>query len=85
MRARREAASQPSFRSMAAQKVAVVGAAGFEFQEFAIGAALLFQIAERGDVAVFEDQHLVAALFHVAQQVRGERSGADRRGRGFPE
>ena len=47
-------------------------AARFQFQEAAIGAALFFQIAERGHVAVLEDQHLVAALFHVAQQVRGE-------------
>ena len=47
-------------------------AARLQFQEAAVGAALLFQVAERGDVAVLQDQHLVAALLHVAQQVRGE-------------
>ena len=54
------------------EEVAVVGAAGFDFEESQIGAALLLQVAESGDVAVFENQHLVAALLHVAQQVRGE-------------
>ena len=57
---------------MASTKAAVDAAARFQFQEAAVGAALLLQVAEGGDVAVLEDQHLVAALFHVAQQVRGE-------------
>ena len=50
----------------------MVSAARLDLQETAIGAALLLQVAERGDLAVLEDQHLVAALFHVAQQVRGK-------------
>ncbi len=70
---------------MAARKLPLLLAARFHFEEAQIGAALLFQIAKRGDVAVLENQHLVAALFHVAQQVRGENQAADRRGRGFPE
>ena len=48
----------------------VDSSACFDFQETAIGAALFFEIAEGRDIAIFEDQHLVATLFHVAQQVR---------------
>ena len=47
-------------------------AAGFEFQEAAIGAALFFQVAEGGDVAVLQNEDFVAALLDVAQEVRGE-------------
>src|SRR5258708_23745403 len=42
----------------------------FQFQEFQVGFALLFQVAERSDIAVVEDQHLVAKFFNVVQQVR---------------
>ena len=33
-------------------------------------AALFFDVAERGDAALLEDQHFVAGLIDVAQQVR---------------
>ena len=72
-------------RSDRRQKIAVVGAARFQLQEAPVGAPLFFQVAEGGDVAVLEDQHLVAALLHVAQQVRGKNQAAGRRGREFPE
>ncbi len=54
------------------QEIAIVRAAGFDLQEAQIGAALLFEVAERRHVAVFQNQDLVAALFHIAQQVRGK-------------
>ena len=41
----------------------------FEFQKLEVGLALFFQIADRGDAAIFQDQDLVAAFFDVAQQV----------------
>ena len=54
------------------QEIAVVLPARFQFQEAPIGAALFLQVAEGRHVAVLEDQHLVAAFFHVAKKVRGE-------------
>src|SRR5262249_12258091 len=47
----------------------------FKLQEFEVGLALFFQIAESGDPAVFQDQHLVTALFNVAQQVGRDQHG----------
>ena len=49
-----------------------VGTARLQFQEPAIRPALLFQVAERCDRAVFQDQHLAARLFDIPQQVRGD-------------
>src|SRR5471030_922501 len=54
------------------KEIPVALAAGFQLQKAAVGAALLLQVAEGGDVAVLEDQHFVAALFHVPQKVRGK-------------
>ena len=51
---------------------AVEASARLQFEETAVGAALFLQIAEGRDVAVLEDQHLVAALLHIAQEMRGE-------------
>jgi len=41
----------------------------FQLQELEVGLALFFQVAQRGDPAIFQDQHLVTAFFNVAQQV----------------
>ena len=42
----------------------------FQLQELKIGLALFFQIAQSSDPPIFQDQHLIAAFFNVAQQVR---------------
>ena len=45
---------------------------GFQFEELAIGAALLDKIADRGDFPVAKDEHFIAGFFHVAEKVRGK-------------
>ena len=42
----------------------------FKFQKLQIGFALFFQIAQRGDAPIFQDQDLVTAFFNIAQQMR---------------
>ena len=42
----------------------------FELHEAAVGAALFFDVAERGDAPILEDEHFVAGLIDIAQQVR---------------
>src|SRR5277367_2427520 len=44
----------------------------FKLNEIAVGAALFFDIAQRGDAAVLEDKHFVAGLVDIAQQMRGD-------------
>ena len=46
------------------------GAHGFQLDEAAVRAALFFDIAKRGDAPVLEDQHFVAGLIDIAQQMR---------------
>src|SRR6266702_3293061 len=41
-----------------------------QFDEVPVGAALFFNVAERGDATLFKNQHLVAGLIDIAQQVR---------------
>src|SRR5579859_3125600 len=44
----------------------------FKLHEAAVRAPLLFDIAESGDAPILENQHLIAYLIDVPQQVRGD-------------
>src|SRR5438552_1337509 len=39
----------------------------FQFQKLKVGLALFFQVGNRRDVTVFQNQDLVAALFYIVQ------------------
>src|SRR5258708_1706915 len=41
-----------------------------QLEKLLVGLALLFQIAQRGNASLFQDQDLVTTLFDVAQQMR---------------
>ena len=46
-----------------------VAATQFELDKFPVRLTLFFQVAVRGNLAVFQNQDFVAAFFHVAQQM----------------
>ena len=66
----RDLAAEPFDRAAEGAAGALALRAQVQFEEATVGAALLGQVAVGGDLAPVEDQHLLAALLYVAQQVR---------------
>ena len=62
--------SQPRARTASQNKS--IAPSGFQLDEVAMRTALFFDVAERGDSSLLEDQHFVAGVVDVAQKVRGD-------------